>query len=112
MTRKANETSPVDADGHIRPDVIDLNAILDNIDADFGRNDAIRTYILALRDLEYACGRTSYHENTDAICKAHDAVDKAFSRLVFAQYSLNLDSVWRLIYSARSPTKTKRETEE
>jgi hypothetical protein len=41
-------------DWEIRIDETDLNRILDKIDGTEGRNDALRDYIYALRDLQWA----------------------------------------------------------
>ena len=78
------------ADGIIRGDVTDLGKILNSIDEANGRNDALRAYIYALRDLqrandEYAiCGTDG-----SAINHAKAVVREAFHRLTVAEVSLN-----------------------
>lgn len=81
-----------DADGGIRPDVTDINKILDIIDRAEGRNDAIRAYIYALRDLQHAHNESSYADTVDAygkIDRAQAAVAAAFDRLIVAEFSVN-----------------------
>jgi hypothetical protein len=76
-----------DVDGIMKGDVIDLNRIIAGIDEANGRNDDLRGYIYALRDLQRAhdsfaiCGR----ENVD---RAEAAVRNAFARLTFSELSL------------------------
>jgi hypothetical protein len=90
-----NNPSACDGDSCIRPDVTDLNAIVANIDEAEGRNDALRAYIYALRDLQVAYNESSYadggsREDKDkAIDKAQAAVNKAFDWLIFCEFSLN-----------------------
>jgi hypothetical protein len=86
-----------DADGMIRPDVTDINKILDNIDQAEGRNDALRAYIYALRDQQHAIDQSSFADTVDAdgkIDRARAAVAEAFDRLIVAEFSLN--RLWRL----------------
>lgn len=84
----SNSPTVCDGDGSIRGDVTDLNKILDNIDQAEGRNDAIRVYIYALRDLQRAHNRFAFdgNDNTD---EAQAAVAAAFDRLIEAEFSLN-----------------------
>jgi hypothetical protein len=75
-----NSTPTVaDDDGAIRGDVTDIGKILNNVDEANGRNDALRAYIYALRDLQRAHDRAA----------AKAAVAKAFDRLIVAEFSLN-----------------------
>ena len=89
---KRVSTPPVDEDGCIRPDLTDFNAIIDNIDTAEGRNDALRAYILALRDLQHAHNEFALYGTVtaEAIGRAQAAVEAAFTRLIVAQFSLNL----------------------
>jgi hypothetical protein len=75
----------VNADGHIKPNVKSLDAIVANIDTARGRNDALRAYIYALRDLQVANNDPPY----SAADKAQAAVAKAFDALILAEFSLN-----------------------
>ena len=77
------------ADGAIRPDVTSLDAIVANIDPAMGRNDALRAYIFALRDLQVANSHFPY-STADA---AQAAVAKAFDRLIAAEFRLNRECV-------------------
>jgi hypothetical protein len=81
----------VDEAGGIRPDVTSLDTILNHIDHCNGRNDAVRAYIYALRDLQVAHDEGPYaEEDTDAaIDRAHAAVNKAFDDLIVAEFSIN-----------------------
>ena len=85
-------------DGSIRGDVTDLNKILDNIDQAFGRNDALRNYIYALRDLQRAndqFGFAAYgtaEQKHERIDQARAAVVAAFDRLIVLEFSLNRPS--------------------
>jgi hypothetical protein len=81
----------LDDNGCIRPDVTDLNAILYHIDDAAGRNDALRAYIYALRDLGRAVGLSAYigKEADPAIDRAQAAIDRTFARLMMAQFELN-----------------------
>jgi hypothetical protein len=83
--------SVCDRDCCIRRDVTDLNKILDNIDTAEGRNDALRAYIYALRDLQHAHNEFAFEGDGDDIDKAQAAVAKAFYRLVSAQFALDFD---------------------
>jgi hypothetical protein len=47
-------------DGDISPFTTDLNAILDHIDTAYGMPDAVRAYVYALRDLQFAYNEDSY----------------------------------------------------
>jgi hypothetical protein len=80
-----------DEDGGIRPDVTSLDAILSAIDAVEGRNDCIRAYVYALRDLQVAHNEgVSVEEDVDAaIDRAHAAVNKAFDALIVAEFAIN-----------------------
>ena len=54
-------------DGGIRHDVTDLGKIIDNVDECNGRNDCLRAYVYALRDLqrahdEFAFGGRRYRD--------------------------------------------------
>jgi hypothetical protein len=84
-------TSPVDEDGTILADVTDLTAIVDHIDTTEGRNDALRAYIYALRDLQRAhVAYSVYGEATEAeLYRANTNVVEAFERLIDAQFSLS-----------------------
>jgi len=81
--------SVVDQDGSIRDNVTDLNKILDSIDACNGRNDALRAYVYALRDLQRANDQFAFDGDGDAIDQAQIAVANAFDRLIVAEFSLN-----------------------
>jgi hypothetical protein len=79
-------------DGDIRGDVTSLDHILNHIDHCNGRNDALRAYIYALRDLQYAHNESMYVDSgvTDAdIDRAQAAVAECFDRLIVAEFSLN-----------------------
>jgi hypothetical protein len=83
------------ADGGIRHDVTSLDAIVNNIDTAEGRNDALRAYVLALRDLQVAHNDSMYadggtiDEKFARIDQAQAAVAKAFDSLIVAEFSLN-----------------------
>lgn len=86
------------ADGAIGPTVTSLDAIVANIDTCNGRNDALRAYIFALRDLQVANNEFGYadvdrttEEKHAAIARAKAAVAKAFDRLILAELALNRD---------------------
>jgi hypothetical protein len=92
----SNSPTVCDNDGFIKGTVTDLNKILDYIDPIEGRNDAIRTYIYALRDLQRAIDLSGIcHEdgrpktNLADIDAARAAVAAAFDRLIVAEFSLN-----------------------
>ena len=78
-----------DVDGHIKSDVTSLDAIVANIDTARGRNDALRAYIYALRDLQVANNNFPY----SAADQAQAAVAKAFDALIVAEFSLNRGAV-------------------
>jgi hypothetical protein len=78
-----------DADNIIGTEITDLSKIVDNIDEAGGRNEALRRYIYALRDLQHAHDVGVYEENDAAIDAAHALVAKAFDRLIVAEFSLN-----------------------
>jgi hypothetical protein len=66
------------------------------VDEANGRNDALRAYIYALRDLQRAHDRSgiAYEDgrakaNSADIAAAKAAVAKAFDRLIVAEFSLN-----------------------
>ena len=91
--------SVCDADGGVRPDVTDLNNILDNVDHAEGRNDAIRAYIFALRDLQYAHNQSSYADSGfgDAeINQAQLVVREAFDRLTYCELRLRYEGLQEL----------------
>jgi hypothetical protein len=76
--------------GGIRGDVTDIGKIIDNIDQAEGRNDALRAYIYALRDLQRAHDRYAIAEgDLAAIDHAQAEVAKAFDRLIVAEFLLN-----------------------
>jgi hypothetical protein len=80
-----------DADGDIRPDVTSLDAIVNHIDGE-DRNNALRAYIYALRDLQVVDNSYDYRTADTALAeidKAHAAVAKAFDALIVAEFSLN-----------------------
>ena len=54
MNMKAINSEGCNEDGAIYPDVTSLDLILKHIDKCNGRNDALRAYIYALRDLQWA----------------------------------------------------------
>jgi hypothetical protein len=76
----------------IRVDETDLNRILDQIDTAEGRNDALRDYIHALRDLQWAHNwyATDGGDSADSEVEgAQAAVNEAFDRLILAQRTLS-----------------------
>lgn len=87
--------SVCDADGAIRPDVTDLNNILANTDHAEGRNDAIRAYIFALRDLQYAHNQAACYADSGfgdrEIDQARRAVRIAFDRLTYCELRLRYE---------------------
>src|SRR6266550_731538 len=92
----SNSPAVCDDEGSIRGDVTDLNKILDFIDQAEGRNDAVRAYIYALRDLQRAIDLSgiAYEDgrpktNLADIAAARAAVAEAFDRLILAEFSLN-----------------------
>jgi hypothetical protein len=86
-----NAPTVCNEDGTIRSDVTDLNQIVANIDSCNGRNDALRAYVYALRDLQRAHDRFAYGDVDDAreIDAAQAAVAAAFDRLILAEFTLN-----------------------
>jgi hypothetical protein len=79
-------------DDILRHDVTDLNKILSRIDGVEGRNDALRAYIYALRDLQRAHDSYSFggEDGEDAaIDRAQAAVDETFDSLIAAQHRLS-----------------------
>ena len=90
-----NDAPTVSDYSGIRRDVTDLNQILNNIDTVEGRNDYLREYIYALRDLQHAHNRSVFAGedgeggSNDDIDRAYDAVNEAFGRLVIAQLTLS-----------------------
>jgi hypothetical protein len=90
--------SVCDEDGNIRRDITDLNRILNRIDDADGRNDCLREYILALRDLQRAHELSMFEdlspqeEREADIDKAQVAVDLAFDDLIAAQSRLSADN--------------------
>jgi hypothetical protein len=89
-----NSTPTVaDDDGAIRGDVADIGKILNNVDEANGRNDALRAYIYALRDLQRANDQFAIiGRDGAAIDQARAAVANAFDRLIAAEFSLNRSS--------------------
>ena len=79
-----------DCTGCIRLDLKDLTKILDNIDTEYGRNDALRDYIFALRDLQFAHDVYATR-GYDEIDGAQRVVDEAFRRLIDAQHQLSAE---------------------
>jgi hypothetical protein len=77
----------------IRGEVTDLNRILNNIDEAEGRNDRLREYIYALRDLQRAYNISAFENNDADIHKARRAVREAFDRLILAEFTLNRTEV-------------------
>jgi hypothetical protein len=73
----------------MRKDVTDLTKIVDGIDTAEGRNDALRAYIYALRDLQHEHDTFSYENNYAAIDAAQARVIVAFNRLIEAQHRLD-----------------------
>jgi hypothetical protein len=85
-TRRALE----DADECIRADLTDLNKILSRIDDCEGRNDALRAYICALRDLQRANDRFAGPGCDGAeVDQAQAKVAREFDRLIVAEFRLN-----------------------
>jgi hypothetical protein len=84
-----NNAPTVREDDTIRHDVVRLDTILANIDAANGRNDALRTYVFALRDLQRANDQYAIAGGPDRIDQAQAVVAEAFDRLIDAEFSLN-----------------------
>jgi hypothetical protein len=81
-----------DAVGAIRPDVTSLDAIVNNIDTACGRNDALKAYVYALRDLQVANNNYCFSIADTALAKidqAQAAVARAFDALIVAEFALN-----------------------
>ena len=73
----------------IKRTLTDLQKIVDNIDDTEGRNDALRAYIYALRDLQNAHTLGAYEENDAELYAAHRRVVETFDELIAAQSRLN-----------------------
>jgi hypothetical protein len=80
--------SVCDDDGCLRSDITDIANIIGNLDEANGRNDALRCYILALRDLQRAHDRHAALGDDAEIDAAQAAVAAAFRRLIVAEFSL------------------------
>jgi hypothetical protein len=65
------------ADGAIRPTVTSLDAIVANIDTCNGRNDALRAYIFALRDLQVANNEFGYADVDRTTEEKHAATSES-----------------------------------
>ena len=82
-----------DADGCIRADLRDIGKIIDRIDTAEGRNDALKAYIYALRDLQRAHDRFSGMTGEDCdvaeVYQAQAKVAREFDRLIVAEFKLN-----------------------
>ena len=79
-----------DDDRCIRADATDLNAIIDNIDAAEGRNDALRGYIPRCATCNMRTTRPDLPMSSiRRIQPAQDAIERAFCRLMLAQFALN-----------------------
>jgi hypothetical protein len=79
-----------DGDGCIRAELTDIGKIIDRIDDDEGRNDALKAYIYALRDLQRANDRCAGVGCDDAeIDQAQAKVAREFDRLIAAEFMLN-----------------------
>src|SRR5262245_8027235 len=77
-----------DTDGVLRYELTDLSTIIGNIDCAEGRNDALRAFIYALRDLQHAHDLSAYEENDAMIDAARAVVAKTFDQLIVAQLRL------------------------
>lgn len=91
---KINESSTLeDADGCIRAELTDIGKIIDRIDKSEGRNDALKAYIYALRDLQRANDRFAIVAGTDCgaaeVDHAQAKVAREFDRLIAAEFRLN-----------------------
>ena len=86
----AINSSPTVCDDYgVRGDVTSLDKILSSIDGAAGRNDCIRAYVYALRDLQRAHDLFVHGDATDAEVDAAQAtVAAAFRRLIVAEFSL------------------------
>jgi len=78
-----------DGDGCIRAELTDIGKIIDRIDDDEGRNDALKAYIYALRDLQRANDRYASVDCADAFDRAQAKVAREFDRLIAAEFRLN-----------------------
>jgi hypothetical protein len=79
-----------DEDGCIRAELKDIGKIIDRIDESEGRNDALKAYIYALRDLQRANDRYAGVGCDDAeVEQAQAKVARAFDRLIVAEFMLN-----------------------
>jgi hypothetical protein len=78
-----------------RSDITDLGKIVDAIDTAAGRNDALKAYVFALRDLQHAHDAGCYEPNDDLteIDAAQARVAQTFDALIVAQFSL--DCPWQ-----------------
>ena len=76
------------AEGCLRSDVLSLDTIVDNIDDACGRNDALRTYIWELRNLQVANNDSAFFENDDEIDCRQAAVRGAFARLIESEQAI------------------------
>jgi hypothetical protein len=84
-----NDSEVCDEYHFIKRTLTDLQKIVDNIDDTEGRNDALRAYIYALRDLQNAHTLNAYEENNAGIDAAHRRVVETFDELIAAQSRLN-----------------------
>ena len=73
-------------DGRIDKAATDLTEIVGLLDEAEGRNDALRAYIFALRDLQWLHNEDGTDAEIDA---AQRAVNVAFDALIVAEFSLN-----------------------
>jgi hypothetical protein len=87
---KIDESSTLDADGCIRADLKDIGKIIDRIDKSEGRNDALKAYVYALRDLQRANDRFAGPGGDLAeVDQAQAKVAREFDRLIAAEFMLN-----------------------
>src|SRR5262245_36010327 len=77
------------AHGILRCQLTDLSRIINTIDNAEGRNDTLRAYVYAPRDLQHAHDVNVYEENDAAIDAAQTLVAKTFDQLIVAQLTLN-----------------------
>jgi hypothetical protein len=69
-------------DGEISPFATDLNVILDHMDTGYGMPTAVRDYVYALRDLQFAHNECSYDSlDIRAFRQVEARIAKAFKRL-------------------------------
>jgi hypothetical protein len=78
-----------DGDGCIRAELTDIGKIIDRIDEAEGRNDALKAYIYALRDLQRANELSCFDCNDAEIERAQVNVAREFDRLIVAEFKLN-----------------------